>query len=342
MPKPIRHYTLVAISCALLIACGGGGGSSSNNTLPQQNASEAGKSNLCAQMPPQSANGVQLKPSSKLGNQYVRSGNDINDLNQFTNQIRSELGLAQLSIDPAVTMAAGSHSIYMANNQILAHEETPGLAGFTAIQPHDRIDFFYTGALTYSGEIVSSMSGRGTSGESSIRALFDAPLHRIVMLSEYALMGSGYATSSRGVAYATQNYANYQPDIADFEVVAYPYADAQQIRTSWVDTETPDPLEGTPFSRQTVGYPITVQANFGSKLTLGQFKVYKNCQTEVALTARSHEKDPNIVHNPNALVAVPHLRLAAQTQYTVWVTGYYTSGSQSLIPFDLRWRFTTR
>ncbi|QLI82408.1 CAP domain-containing protein [Chitinibacter fontanus] len=335
-----RYRRLSILLSCFLIACGGGGGSGSTSAELQTQSSSR-QLNLCEQMPAQASSPVQLAPNAGRANPYQRSGNPIADLNGFTNGIRTELGLPTLSINAEISNAAAAHSSYMASNNILTHYETAGLPGFTAATPHERIDLNFTPTLSYSGEIASSMSGNGSTADNAIRALFDAPLHRIVMLSEYESMGSGYARSSTGVDYATQDYANYQPSIADFAIVAYPYANSTRITAAWENTETPNPMADTPFSRGTVGYPITLQGNFGSKLTLGQFKVYANCSSEVALTVRSHDNDPSIVQAENVLLAVPNQVLNPNTRYTVWVTGYYLSSSQSLQPFDLRWSFST-
>lgn len=335
-----RYRQLSQLLCSCLIACGGGGGGGGNGG-ELQTQSNLRQLNLCEQMPAQASSPVQLAPNAGKANPYQRSGNSIADLNGFTNGIRTELGLATLSINSEISNAAAAHSSYMASNDVLTHYETAGLPGFSAVTPHERIDLNFTPALSYSGEIASSMSGSASTADNAIRALFDAPLHRIVMLSEYASMGSGYARSATGVDYTTQDYANYQAAIADFDIVAYPYANATRITPAWQNTETPNPMADTPFSRGTVGYPITLQGNFGSKLTLGQFKVYANCSSEVALTVRSHEQDPSIVQAENVLLAVPNQALNPNTRYTAWVTGYYMSSSQALQPFDLRWSFST-
>jgi uncharacterized protein YkwD len=332
---PIAMPTIAALfGLSLLSACGGGGGGGGGGIDTSVD--------FCKQFPARTATQVQLHSAAGISaNHYVSSGSPINDQNAFTNGMRAELGLPELSITNGLNSAASNHSNYMALNQVLSHEESAGLPGYTAASPFDRIKLYYDPPLIASGEVASSMSGV-ISGDLAIRGLFDAPLHRVLMLSEYAVIGSGYVVGKNGVAYTTQNYANYKAGIADFAIVAYPYAGASEISTRWFDSEYPDPLEGTPYSRTTVGYPITLQANVGSELTLGSIKLYANCNTEVSLTARSHAIDPQIVEAPNMIVATPNQVLASNTVYTVRATGYYTSSSRSLYPFDLRWQFTTR
>jgi uncharacterized protein YkwD len=326
LPLAMRT-TAALLGLSLLSACGGGGINTSVD--------------FCQQFPTRTATQVQLHNAvGSSANRYVSSGSPVSDQNAFTNGMRAELGLPELTMTSGLNSAAGNHSKYMALNQVLSHEETAGLPGFTAVSPFDRIKLYYDPPLIASGEVASSISGV-ISGDLAIRGLFDAPLHRVLMLSEYAVIGSGYIVGKNGVAYTTQNYANYKAGIAEFSVVAYPYAGATEIPTRWFDSEYPDPLEGTSYSRTTVGYPITLQSNVGSELTLASIKLYANCNTEVALTARSHAIDPQIVEAPNVIVATPNHVLASNTMYTVRATGYYTSSSRTLLPFDLRWQFTT-
>ncbi|QLG88397.1 CAP domain-containing protein [Chitinibacter bivalviorum] len=340
-----RLYSIGVFSFALLlVACGGGSGgnnssTSGNSSQPPQQSSN----NLCTEIPPSTSNAVILKAAAgPSANGFQSTGDNIGDLNQYTNAIRAELSLPALTVEPALNLSAGQHSSYMQLNEILSHDEIPGNIGFTAATPFERIQQVYDPPLSFSGEIASAMSGSGTSASRAIADLFDAPLHRVIMLSEYLAMGSGYAVSSKGVAYSTQDFANYRAGISDFELVAYPYAGATQIRSYWQDSETPDPLGGTPYSHKNVGYPISLQGNFGSELTLTQLKVYANCSSEIAVTARDHSSSPQIVETSNVIIAVPHTPLAPRTNYTVWATGQYLSASKELRTFDLRWSFTTQ
>ena len=85
---------------------------------------------------------------------------------ELVNEFRTDLGFHELQADSFCNQAAQNHSVYMAKNGILSHDEVPGKVGYTGRKVRDR------GA---SGENAqNNIFFYGTSSKKIAKVLFEA------------------------------------------------------------------------------------------------------------------------------------------------------------------------
>lgn len=163
------------------------------------------------------------------------------------NCYRGALGLDNLTLHPALNIAAQQHAEYMANNAELTHEEDRDAEGYTGQWPWDRAEAagydWVTGSIS---EVVSY----GYGPEGAVDGWMNSVYHRIPFTSP-EVIETGFGLQDR---YASMTFVSPFP-YAEDSAVLYP-ADGQQdvpLRFD-SDTEVPDPAPDA----GTVGSPITV------------------------------------------------------------------------------------
>lgn len=169
MNKPMLRASVLALALGLS-ACGGGGGGASLGTPGSLSAPAAATE--------------------------ARSGVDLAVTGHFNrlNEVRSQLGIAALRWNGALSNAAQNHAEYLRINQSAGHEETAGAPGFTGTSIADRVR-----AMGYPGMLVQETKAGGQSvsgqqGRDRMDALLLAPLHRLQLLApEFDEAGVGAA-----------------------------------------------------------------------------------------------------------------------------------------------------
>jgi hypothetical protein len=261
----------------------------------------------------------------------------------WLNALRQTLGLRALLTNASVQQAAQDHANYEVVNQIGSHEETSGLPDFTGIAPNDRITALYPSDST--GEVLVYYTGYGATAESTgiatAQDLINAPFHRVVMLSDFEVMGTAFSTDYG--AFQTAVHTAYVMDFAgdanslpDNQFIVYPYAGQKGVPKSWVADETPNPFTAAPsYVGATVGYPVTIQGEITDGLTISSFTIAAGGVNVPCL-----EIDPNTAIGGSdlygAALCAPYQPYTPNTQYTVTVTG--TKNGQ---PFMVTWSWTT-
>jgi hypothetical protein len=168
MNKPMLRASVLALALGLS-ACGGGGGASL---------------------------GTPGSLSAPAAATEARSGVDLAVTGHFDrlNEVRSQLGIAALRWNGALSNAAQNHAEYLRINQSAGHEETAGAPGFTGTSIADRVR-----AMGYPGMLVQETKAGGQSvsgqqGRDRMDALLLAPLHRLQLLApEFDEAGVGAA-----------------------------------------------------------------------------------------------------------------------------------------------------
>lgn len=316
---------------SLLAACGGsGGGSGSSGGSSSSNAST-----------PSSSPAIALVPSTSATiAAYAETGNPIADSFGYLNMIRETMGLRVLAQDANVATASQHHANYLVANDAQGHDEVAGQPGFTGVDPQTRIAALHPTA--YTGEVtITVQSNQLPDSLYGIETLFNAPFHRIVMLSDFALAGVGYDTSDQAGAanlYSALNvdFADSANSLASNQLVAYPYSGQTGAPYQWIASESPNPMNDVPsYIGNTVGYPVTIQGATGDALVISSFRIASNgadvpCQ-EVDPQTASIGGD---LHD--AAMCTPLQPLTPNTPYTATVAG--TKNGQA---FNVSWNWTT-
>jgi uncharacterized protein YkwD len=313
--KKWRLPLAALLSSLLLAACGGGGGGGDNaspavtgpTTTPSTPTQEPGAPTL--------------------------TGNNALDGFNWINYRRAQLGLSVLVRNSKIDATAQGHSDYQRTNNVITHDQTPGLPGFTGVTVADRLktaNYALTGSFAY-GEVISATSN--STGFYEVEELIAAIYHRFVIFAPYFKeIGTGAATTSNGYTYFTADFTavNGYASIGAGNFVVYPANNQANVPPNFFsDNESPDPVPG----QNEVGYPISVHGD--SNVTVQNFTVAPRGGSALNVRLLSHANDSATGEGVAAIVPLAPLRSA--TTYDVSF-----SGSVSGVAVTRNWSFTTK
>lgn len=311
---------LSLLASAVLAACGGGGG-----------ADEGGPQAVQGNVNPNTTLNLAFEPLAPAA-----TNNTATDGYNWFNYRRQQSGLSALARNAQLDRAAQAHSDYQRNNDVITHEETPGLAGYTGADLGLRITaagYTFTAARFAYGEVISATAS--TSGFSAAEDLLTAIYHRFVILEPtFSEAGSGSASVNNGYTYFTTNFAanGLTGGLAKAGFITYPRDTQQGVPTSFMsDREIPDPVP----DRNEVGYPVSIHANITSTVVVNSFTIRPQGGSPLAAKLLSSATDADTPTSAAALV--PLNPLAAGTTYLVQFSGVIDD-----TPVSRSWIFTTR
>jgi uncharacterized protein YkwD len=308
---------LATLLTALLLAACGGGGDGGNTTA---------------------VTGPTTTPSTPTQEPGAPtlSGNNALDGFNWINYRRAQLGLSVLARNSKIDVAAQGHSDYQRTNNVITHDETPGLPGFTGVTLADRLNAAtYTLIRPYAtGEVISATSN--STGFYQAEELIAAIYHRFVIFEPiFKEIGTGSATTSGGYTYFTADFTvnNGYSGLGAGQFVVYPASNQTGVPTNFFsDSESPDPVPG----QNEVGYPISVHADNGrTGLTVQSFSVAPRGGS--ALTVRLLSNATDSATGPSVAAIVPLAPLRGATTYDVSF-----SGTVSGTAVTRNWSFTTK
>jgi uncharacterized protein YkwD len=175
------------------------------------------------------------------------SANDAAEMLRAHNDLRTAVGAPVVRADDRVTAAAQKHAEYLARNDALGHDETPGVPGFSGVFVRDRLV-----AQGYTDVTASEVATSFSSGIDGVRSLWVLPYHRLGLMHPHAIVaGWGHAEiAGRAITVGVIVYDFSAP--APDQVRAP--APAQRVATTYSGEEVPDVLP--PGASRPVGYPI--------------------------------------------------------------------------------------
>ena len=288
---------------------------------------------------------IDLLPATQPSLPDYQATNDLTaDMAGWLNTVRQTVGLPVLPIHKGVQQSAQDHADYQVINHSNGHYEIRGRPGFTGSKPIERINARHPSILA--GEVNVYYTGYGPSvnpnGVQVIQTLIDAPFHRIIMFSDFKMMGVGYDTDykSRNII----SHTGYNVDFTDYantmnhnHLIAYPYAGQMNVPTGWYAMEDPNPFANIPsLIGKTVGYPVTIQGAMTDHLVISSFKIETAEGAKVPCYEIDAQKPQLGEHLRGAALCVPYKPLASGTEYIATVTG--TKNDRS---FSVRWSWTT-
>jgi uncharacterized protein YkwD len=229
--------------------------------------------------------------------------------------LRALHGLGPLQTCPELTASAALQLRIVGRTGRLEHEQGSGPEG----DPQGRARLHgYSGAVS---ELLAYTSGNPAQ---SVRALFDAPYHRVPLLApgnpDFGAAVSGPYTAMV-VGEGAQGFS------------VSPGEGQAGVPCSWDGVETPSPARGSGLSAP-FGYPV-VAAWFGtpSSASLLSAKLFREGGGEVACIVRHPGND---AFAQSAVILVPHNPLSSGARYTAEV-GILLGGKVE----RRRWSFTT-
>lgn len=317
MERLSRSALLALLASLALAACGGGEDSSGTGVTTQ--------------------NGTALtEPGAP-----VATGNTANDGVAWFNYRRQQAGVRTLVRASMADTAAQLHSEYEKTHNVITHEQTPGVAGFTGVTVGDRLaaaGYQFRSAYAY-GEVLSSTSD--TSGINAAEDLIAAVYHRFVIFDPVFLqVGAGAATVRNGATYFTTNFVADRLDagLGSGRFIVYPFSGQQRVpRNFFSDHEVPDPVP----SRNEVGYPVSIHADITSTVEVQGFTIRPRggtpLQVQLLQNTASAGAAADPLTPPSAAAIIPLGVLSPQTTYDVQFSGRVDG-----VAVSREWSFTTQ
>ena len=190
--------------------------------------------------------------------------NDAVEMLRVHNDLRAAVGAPAVRPDERVTIAAQRHAEYLARNDTLGHDETPGAPGFSGVFVRDRL-----AAQGYTDTTASEVATSFSSGTEGVRSLWVLPYHRLGLMHPHAIVaGWGHAEiSGRRITVGVIVYDFTAP--APDRVRAP--APAQRVAGTYSGEEVPDVLPAG--ASRPVGYPIMVVFSSAREVDLRSARV---------------------------------------------------------------------
>lgn len=320
MMNRISGIAAACVTAWALVACGPGGGKV-ESTSGATGTSNGGGTGLDVGAP-------------TLTNNVATDG-----LN-WINYRRAQVGMPALVRNATIDIAAQSHSEYQRTNNVVTHEQTPGLPGFTGVRLQVRLAaagyVVNANASNAIGEVISATSNG--SGFYMAEELITAIYHRFVIFEPvFKEAGGGAASTSAGYNYFTADFAannGYGPGLPSGTLATWPFSGQTQVPVNFFsDYEEPDPVP----DRNEVGYPVSVHTNLNRKLTVQAFTIRAHgASADLQTRLLAQGQDANTTTSAAAAI-VPLAPLAGGTTYDVTFSGAVdgTAVSRS-------WSFTTK
>lgn len=238
------------------------------------------------------------------------------------NYYRRLAHLPPATLDARICKAAQNHAHYRKANPKAtesAHDETPGLTGFTGKRPADRM----TAAGYRFGCSGECMSGGFEEAPAAVSGLIEVPYHRIPFFAENLTLGIGFENF----------WWVFDFDGTSRRPVVWPPDGAKGVPTVGDFRESPDPMRIHPGAPTTIGYVVT--ATFPES----DFTVL-----EATLTDSRGQNVPVLINGPqnddmsrDIVVMMPTAVLQAQAGYRAMVHVRSRTGQIEKVS----WSFTT-
>lgn len=239
------------------------------------------------------------------------------------NRLRARLGLAPMQLDSRLCAAAKGHVVYLERNKLVGHFQTPGKPGFLGETPLARAQ-----AFGFSATLAEDVSLADGSPEKIVRALYDAPYHRLPFLRPGNLL---FGADNMGRASALLFGGDGETGL-----IVSPFDGETGVATTWRNDEQPSPLRFFPNAPKVAGYPI-VLANYAlppTKLSVVKATLRTEAGAEVTCYVDAPGRDEELSY---AILLIPASPLAASTTYLAELVARDAQGGE----LARRWRFTT-
>ena len=252
--------------------------------------------------PTQTASATAASASPTPSAAPTSLANDAAEMLRVHNELRAAVGAPAVRADDRATMAAQRHAEYLARNDTLGHDETPGAPGFSGASVRDRL-----AAQGYTDATASEVATSFSSGIDGVRSLWVLPYHRLGLMHPHAIVaGWGHAEiAGRAITVGVLVYDFSAP--APDRVRAP--APAQRVAGTYSGEEIPDVLPVG--ASRPVGYPIMVVYSSARAVDLRSARI-----TEVGGPDFAYHIVPQL-YERDYVAIVPAAPLAPGARYRV-------------------------
>lgn len=244
------------------------------------------------------------------------------------NEIRKNVGVSVLEVNPLLSTSAFNHSKYMIVNDTFDRKEEDGKPNYSATTLEERVQ-----KLGYSGK-VREMFVQTDSSINAINLFFSTVYHRLRLLNpDLKYVGYGaYRLGDKTIHVFDFGYA--ETENTDWEKIVYPISGSQNIPIQWDGNEEPDPFPVGAV--KPLGYPVSIM--FREQLNkVIEAKLVNDKGEDVPCYLITPETDINN-KSINAIVLVSKKVLEDNTRYTASVKVKLGDAEETK---EYSWSFTT-
>lgn len=243
---------------------------------------------------------------------------------------RSRCGFGMLAQDARLDAAANNHRNYLVVNRAVSHNETPGLQGFTGVDPGARAAS--QGYVGFAGEALTAgfyaNPGAMPAADLQVLGLISAPYHARVATDGYKDTGLSYGGGAfvfvGGVP--TGMISNFAPAVR-----SYPCAGSSDV-INITYGESPSPFPNEPTATWGPSIVVTGQA---IRVTTASITGPSGPVAIKALYGDGQTTDPNNSCRGDRACIIP-VPLALSTIYRVRVEG--TNNGVAFAPLDFTFK----
>lgn len=302
----------IAFSSSLLAGCGGGGGGGSTATTTTP--------------PPSSSTNspVPATPTGLTTPQYATGSAELAMFNQM-NAYRQQCGFPAVQENTLLDQAAVNHVSYMQQNGgLITDNEVSGNPGFTGVTYMDRaVTLGWPSAVTVGGGSSGYYTNATLTDDQYGKLLIDGYVggvyHQQIIAYPVSLVGFGFGqTPYNGYPNVTSSVSlgSLSNITTGAEPLSFPCQGTTGLSYS-NNGEAPVP----PATSGPWGTPVTIMGNPSDAITLSSGTMTDPNNNVIPLHLLDSGTDPNNVLAPFTAVAYPTSPLAANTTYTVNITG---------------------
>jgi uncharacterized protein YkwD len=361
-----RRIVLGVLMSTVLVACGGGGGAPASVANANATAS-TGTGTMDSTLASATSNSSGFKQTTidvSTKSAGISQCADVGDVNGFSavtgfsfdnstqaksledllNHARCLAGVPALKRDARLDGAAYNHANYSILNGTATHTEQSNHLGFTSSNPGERMVLTNYPQLSPQkaepyqwGEVLSKT---GPIAREAYDGLMSAIYHRLAMLSpQVTEAGVGLKTNASNKEMVSVIDMAATSSHKHAGLIVFPAPLQQQVPTSFnSDLELPDPFP----TQGIVGYPVSVQSDRGSVLSIVKFELTDSTGKLIPAFIRANQEnasagvqaDTHLEGNEAFLSATT--ALAADTVFTAKFEGTLNG-----VPVSKTWTFRT-
>ena len=278
---------------------------------------------------PEPADGVQF--DSKRGFVFDARVQEA-AMSRWLSHLRCLAEVEPTERDSTVDAAARLHMRYAVANASNAHHQQPDRPGFVGVTTGDRLRATGFDAAAW-GEVLSRT---GPIAKEAVDGLTAAVYHRFVMLApHFDQTGVALGLAPDGMMVAVANYGRQTDPQPGDRLVTFPATGQSNVPMAFnTDHELPDPEP----TLSVVGYPVTVQSDRGTTLSVERFTLQRvRDGARVSSIVRGSGAQHDAQLSPHEAFLMPRRALEPDTEYEAGFTGRIDG-----VPTGRTWRFRTR
>ena len=293
------------------------------------------------------------------------AGSDELAVFNYLNKERARCGFGMMAQNTLLDRAAKNHFDYTVLNhpRPSCHYQTPGLPGFTGVNPIDRttaLGYQLVGGTFVSESLVGQIFNYAPNDRtrfndnsaplSNMKILLNAPYHALDLISNHKETGIGYGEFNQKktewydsfqnflvVKLARVKFSSTEQDLTSNSVRTDPCQGSTDV-VRILNGENPNPVTPRNLGTNPIGSSVMVKVRTGNTLLITSASMNNAATGEpvVLLPPLTRANDQNSRLQTNAAVIMADKPMSAATEYNVSI-----SGTNNGVAFQRSFKFKT-